>query len=190
MSYNSSTAAIVYELKRNLPPLVPRKSRLDFQHLWSLSVAAHGSFGGYSVSMNMPKWDKGYKPSWVTKGGEPEMPATSAPPATATVIPTDALCSSTSSALLASSSSSLPPHLGGLTQLEMEWIVSFWQNPSAPPIHLHSSPTFLSMVERVHGHFSEPQARAEWQYAVTSASSVKAQRQRQRQHQDEQEEDP
>lgn len=72
------------------------------------------------------------------------------------------------------SSSGPSSPLTGLTPLEMEWIINFWQHPSAPPIHLHSSSQFLSIVERVHGHFSNVQAQTEWQFAVTTASSVKA----------------
>ncbi|CAO1631679.1 unnamed protein product [Jaminaea pallidilutea] len=64
--------------------------------------------------------------------------------------------------------------LTGLTPLEMDWIVNFWQDHPAPPVHLHSSPAFLAIVERVHGHFSNVQAQTEWQFAVTTASSVKA----------------
>lgn len=53
-------------------------------------------------------------------------------------------------------------------------MVNFWQSPSSPPIHLQNSPAFLAIVERVHGHFSTVQAQTEWQFAVTTASSVKA----------------
>lgn len=67
------------------------------------------------------------------------------------------------------SSSGPSSPLTGLTPSEMEWIINFWQHPSAPPIHLHSSPAFLAIVERLHRHFSNPQTQAEWQYAVTSA---------------------
>lgn len=44
-------------------PSVPRKSHLDYEHLWQASVAAQGSFGGFFVGIHIPKWDKAYKAS-------------------------------------------------------------------------------------------------------------------------------
>lgn len=128
-------------------PPVPRKSRLDYDHLWQLSVAAQGSFGGYFVAIHIPNWDKTYKASWVTTGGPPAQPATSA-----TTITTTSHRRTLSSIVPTSSSSPAPFSLPGLTQSEMDWALAFFIHPSkgAP----HQRRQFCSIS--YHGQASVP----------------------------------
>lgn len=151
-----------------MPP-VPRKSRLDYEHLWNLSVAAQGSFGGYFVAIHIPKWDKTYKASWVTTGGPPATPATS----TTTIATSHRR--TLSSIGPTSSSSPAAFNLPGLTQSEIDWALAFFIHPRAPPISGDSSPEFRSMARRLYEYFyNDPLAEASWKVADATAASLDA----------------